>query len=81
MTGSSDVLGSVRTARRRLLTESLGIAVSAGAFGFVFGLAAHDAGLSPLEAGAMSVIVFAAPRSSRPSGTWPWACRGWPSSS
>jgi 4-azaleucine resistance transporter AzlC len=59
VTGSSDVLGRVRTARRRLLAESLGIAVSAGAFGFVFGLAAHDAGLSPLEAGAMSLIVFA----------------------
>ena len=50
---------AVDAPRRRLLAESLGIAVSAGAFGLVFGLAARDAGLSPLEAGAMSLIVFA----------------------
>ena len=36
-----------------------GIAVSAIGFGFVFGLAARDAGYSPIEACAMSVIVFA----------------------
>lgn len=47
------------TARRRLLTESLGIAVSAIGFGFVYGLSARQAGLSPLEAMAMSTIVFA----------------------
>jgi 4-azaleucine resistance transporter AzlC len=59
MTGTGGLDERVRTARRRLLAESMGIAVSAGAFGFVFGLAARDAGLSPPEAGAMSVIVFA----------------------
>jgi predicted branched-subunit amino acid permease len=33
--------------------------VSAGGFGLVYGLSAGEAGLSPLEAGAMSVFVFA----------------------
>jgi branched chain amino acid efflux pump len=45
--------------RRRLWQESAGIAVSAAGFGFVYGLAARQAGLSPVEAMAMSVIVFA----------------------
>ena len=56
MTAERDDLA---TARRRLLTESLGIAVSAIGFGFVYGLSARQAGLSPLEAMAMSTIVFA----------------------
>jgi 4-azaleucine resistance transporter AzlC len=46
-------------ARRRLLIEALAIGVSAGGFGFVYGLAARDAGFSPIEAMAMSTIVFA----------------------
>ena len=50
---------ALRVARRRLLTESLGIAVSAMGVGFVYGLSARDAGLSPVEAMAMSTIVFA----------------------
>lgn len=37
----------------------MGIGVAALGFGFVYGLAARDAGLSPLEAMAMSTIVFA----------------------
>jgi 4-azaleucine resistance transporter AzlC len=45
--------------RRRLWQESAGIAVSAMGFGFVYGLAARGAGFSPVEAMAMSVIVFA----------------------
>ena len=45
--------------RRRLWQESAGIAVSAAGFGFVYGLAARGAGFSPIEAMAMSVIVFA----------------------
>lgn len=45
--------------RRRLVTESIGIAVSAVGFAFVYGLAARDAGFSPIEAMAMSTIVFA----------------------
>jgi 4-azaleucine resistance transporter AzlC len=44
--------------RRRLLIEALGIAVSAIGFGFVYGLSARQAGFSPIEAMAMSVIVF-----------------------
>lgn len=45
--------------RRQLLLDSLGIMVSAGGFGLVYGLSARQAGFSPLEAGAMSVLVFA----------------------
>ena len=46
-------------ARRRLVVEALAIAVSAGGFGFVYGLSARLAGFSPIEAMAMSLIVFA----------------------
>src|SRR5262245_27664466 len=49
----------VRSSRRQLLTDGIGIAVSAVGFGFIYGLAAREAGFSPLEASAMSVIVFA----------------------
>lgn len=45
--------------RRRLWQESAGIAASAMGFGFVYGLAARGAGFSPIEAMAMSVVVFA----------------------
>ncbi|MGO9178179.1 MAG: AzlC family ABC transporter permease [Candidatus Limnocylindrales bacterium] len=45
--------------RRQLLLESAGIAMSSGGFGLVYGLAARNAGLSPVEAIAMSVLVFA----------------------
>jgi 4-azaleucine resistance transporter AzlC len=48
----------IRASRRRLLSDSAGIAVSAFGFGFVFGLSARQAGFSPVEAIAMSVIVF-----------------------
>jgi 4-azaleucine resistance transporter AzlC len=44
--------------RRRLLMEALGIGVSALGFGFVYGLSAREAGFSPIEAVAMSTIVF-----------------------
>ena len=49
----------LRASRRRVVMDSLGIAVSATGFGFVYGLAARGAGFSPIEAGAMSTIVFA----------------------
>lgn len=49
----------LRASRRQLLQDSLGIMVSAGGFGLVYGLSARAAGFSPLEAGAMSVLVFA----------------------
>lgn len=50
---------ALRASRRRLLADAIGIAVSAIGFGFVYGLAARQAGFSPLEAMAMSTIVFA----------------------
>ncbi len=50
---------SLNSSRRRLLMEALGIAVSAVGFGFVYGLSAREAGFSPIEAVAMSTIVFA----------------------
>jgi 4-azaleucine resistance transporter AzlC len=50
---------ALRASRRQLILESAGIAVSAMGFGFVYGLAARDAGFSPVEVLAMSVIVFA----------------------
>ena len=49
---------SLAASRRRLLLDSLGIMVSAGGFGLVYGLSARAAGFSPLEASAMSIIVF-----------------------
>lgn len=55
--GARDV--DVAASRRRVALDSVGIAVSAGGFGFVYGLAARAAGFSPLEAGAMSLLVFA----------------------
>jgi branched chain amino acid efflux pump len=50
---------TLEASRRRLVTEALGIAVSAMGFGFVYGLSAREAGFSPVEAMAMSTIVFA----------------------
>ena len=50
---------SLRASRRQLVVDGFGIAVSATAFGLVYGLSAREAGLSILEASAMSVIVFA----------------------
>ena len=49
----------LRASRRQLIQDSLGIMVSAGGFGLVYGLSARAAGFSPIEAGAMSVFVFA----------------------
>ena len=49
----------LRAARRQLLLDIVGIAVSAVGFGFVFGLAARNAGFSVVEASAMSVFAFA----------------------
>lgn len=46
------------TSRRQLAIGALGIGVSAAGFGFVYGLAARDAGFSPIEAMAMSTLVF-----------------------
>ncbi len=49
----------LRAARRQLLLDTVGIAVSVVGFGLVFGLAARQAGYSPVEAVAMSVLLFA----------------------
>ncbi len=49
----------LRAGRRRLLLDTAGIAVGVAGFGLVFGLAARQAGYSPIEASAMSVLVFA----------------------
>ena len=45
-------------ARRRLVLDGLGIVASATGFGLVYGLSARTAGFSPIEASAMSIIVF-----------------------
>jgi len=52
--GEEDLTAS----RRRVLVDGAGIAVAALGFGFVYGLSARQAGFSPIEAIAMSVIVF-----------------------
>lgn len=49
----------IRASRRRLLADSVGLAVGAVGFGFVYGLAAREAGFTPLDAVAMSAIVYA----------------------
>ena len=49
---------ALATSRRRLVVEAAGIVVSAMGFGFVYGLAARDAGFSPVEAMAMSALAF-----------------------
>jgi 4-azaleucine resistance transporter AzlC len=49
----------VRASRAQLLRDSLGIMVSAAGFGLVYGLSAREAAFSPIDAGAMSVLVFA----------------------
>ena len=49
----------VAESRRRLVVDGLGIVASALGFGFVYGLTARTVGFSPIEATAMSVIVFA----------------------
>jgi 4-azaleucine resistance transporter AzlC len=46
-------------ARRLLVLDVVGIAASVAAFGVAYGLAARDAGLSPVEAMSMSLLPFA----------------------
>jgi 4-azaleucine resistance transporter AzlC len=57
-TGTADP-ALLAASRRQLAVEALGIAVSVLAFAFVYGLSARNAGFSPIEAMAMSLIVFA----------------------
>ena len=49
---------ALTASRRRVLVDAMGIAVSAIGFGFVYGLSAREAGFSPIEVLAMSVLVF-----------------------
>jgi 4-azaleucine resistance transporter AzlC len=49
----------VRRVRHNVLTGGLALLFSQAAFGIVFGLAAREAGLSIVEALAMSVLVYA----------------------
>jgi predicted branched-subunit amino acid permease len=49
----------LRASRRQLIVDGLGLLVSIIGFGLVYGLAARAAGFSPIEAGSMSLIVFA----------------------
>jgi len=49
----------LRSSRRRLVIDSLGIIASVLGFGVVYGLSARAAGFSLVEAMAMSTIVFA----------------------
>lgn len=48
-----------RAARRRLLLDVVGIALSIFAFAVVYGIAAADAGLSVVETMSMSLVLFA----------------------
>lgn len=54
---SSDA--AIRASRRQLIVDSLGIIGSVTGFGLVYGLTARAAGFSPLEVGAMGLLVFA----------------------
>lgn len=58
-TAPTGTAADLRAARRQLLLDTAAIAASVGGFGFVFGLAARNAGYSLIEAQAMSVITFA----------------------
>ncbi len=49
----------LRSSRRQLIVDGVGLLVSIIGFGLVFGLAARSAGYSPIEAASMSLIVFA----------------------
>lgn len=54
-----DEATALAESRRELAVGSLAIGVSGLGFGFVYGLAAREAGFSPIEAMAMSMFVFA----------------------
>ena len=55
---TTQIAPDLQASRRQLIADSIGIAVSAAGFGFVYGLAAREAGFSVVEAMAMSLIVF-----------------------
>jgi len=53
--GEADLAAS----RRRIVVDATGVALSAGAFGVVYGLATRSAGFSLVDAMAMSTLVLA----------------------
>jgi 4-azaleucine resistance transporter AzlC len=55
----SDAAVSVAVSRRRLVVDGMGLVASTAGFGIVYGLSARQAGLSMVEAVAMSTLVFA----------------------
>jgi 4-azaleucine resistance transporter AzlC len=55
----ADGKDQLQSSRRRLILDTVGIAVSAAGFGFVYGLAARAAGFSAFDVLAMSLLVFA----------------------
>ena len=59
ITSSAPDAATVRSSRRRLQLDGIGLIASTAGFGFVYGLAAHAAGLSAIETSGMSVLVFA----------------------
>jgi 4-azaleucine resistance transporter AzlC len=56
---ANEAATTLAASRRRLVLDSLGVVAGVVGVGFVYGLTARAAGLSPVEAMAMSVIVFA----------------------
>jgi len=48
----------LRSSRRRLAYDGLGVVLAALGFGLVYGLSARDAGFSLVEASAMSILAF-----------------------
>jgi 4-azaleucine resistance transporter AzlC len=48
----------LQASRRQTVVDGAGIVISALGFGFVYGLAAREAGFSVVEASAMSVLAF-----------------------
>ncbi len=57
--GAPGATESVESSRRRLVADTLGIALSAAGFGLVYGVAARATGFSILDVAAMSILVFA----------------------
>ena len=49
----------LRASRKRMLLDSFGLSLSTIGFGLVYGLAAREVGLSPVDVLAMSALVFA----------------------
>jgi 4-azaleucine resistance transporter AzlC len=49
----------LRASRKQMLLDSFGLSLSTIGFGLVYGLAAREVGLSPVDVLAMSVLVFA----------------------